>query len=175
MLCAEADSNDLTHHYSLITIHLFWDLEQRMAVEIARSDAPVRVSSLPKRRKQVRPIVLWLVPIVGLLLFFAVVPIFASFYLSFFDYEILQRLQFVGVNNYLYAFTTDPAFFKTLVNTFYFSLVSVPLGMALALLLAQLIHTRSHFKSFFRTAFFMSYIMPAAAIALVWSFIFQAS
>jgi multiple sugar transport system permease protein len=146
-----------------------------MAAEATRESAQTLNLTMRKKRRRFRPIILWLVPILGLLFVFSVLPIFVSFYLSFFDYEILQPLEFVGVANYVYAFNQDPAFLKTMGNTFYYSLVSVPLGMAIALLIAQFIHSRAYFKSFFRTAYFMSYIMPAAAIALVWSFIFQAS
>jgi len=146
-----------------------------MTLEITRENIRQVERVTSRKRKQFRPIILWLVPILGLLFAFSVIPIFASFYLSFFDYEFLQPLTFVGLKNYVYAFETDPTFVKTIGNTFYYGLVSVPLGMALALVIAQFIHSRTYFKSLFRTAFFMSYIMPAAAIALIWSFIFQAS
>jgi multiple sugar transport system permease protein len=116
-----------------------------------------------------------LAPILGLLCLFSIAPIFVSFYLSFFDYEVLHSLQFVGLKNYRYAFQRDDVFLKTIGNTLYYSLVSVPLGMAVALLLAQLIYSHRWFKAFFRTAFFMSYIVPAVAVALVWGFILQAS
>lgn len=146
-----------------------------MAASTEIAQGATALPAAKHRRARVRPFVFWLVPIIGLLLVFSVLPIFVSFLLSFFDYEIMQPKVFVGIENYVYAFDTDPAFVKTMWNTFYYSLVSVPLGMAVALALAYFIHVRSHFKPFFRTAFFMSYIMPAAAIALVWSFIFQSS
>jgi ABC-type sugar transport system permease subunit len=146
-----------------------------MAAEATRENVKTVGVTTRKERRRFRPIVLWLIPILGLLFVFSVLPIFASLYLSFFNYEILQPREFVGVGNYIYAFNRDPVFLKTIGNTFYYSIVSVPLGMAIALMLAQFIHSRAYLKSFFRTAYFMSYIMPAAAIALIWSFIFQAS
>jgi len=142
---------------------------------VTTDSARAIAATTPKKRKHFRPFVLWLVPILGLLFVFSILPIFASFCLGFFDYEVLQPLQFVGVNNFVYAFKTDPVFVKSLGNTFYYSLVSVPLGMALSLLIAQFIHSRAHLKSFFRTTYFISYIIPGAAVALVWSFIFQSS
>ncbi len=145
-----------------------------MAV-VTTDSARAIAATTPKKRKHFRPFVLWLVPILGLLFVFSILPIFASFCLGFFDYEVLQPLRFVGVDNFVYAFKTDPVFVKSLGNTFYYSLVSVPLGMALSLLIAQFIHSRAHLKSFFRTTYFISYIIPGAAVALVWSFIFQSS
>lgn len=146
-----------------------------MAATTDISQNVTAIAGSKRRRQRVRPFVFWLIPILALLLIFSVVPIFVSFYLSFFDYEPMQPLQFVGVDNYIYAFDTDPAFLKTVVNTFYYALVSVPLGMAIALGVAYFVNSRTHFKPFFRTAYFMSYILPGAAIALVWSFIFQSS
>mgnify|MGYP000053029883 CR=1 FL=1 len=128
-----------------------------------------------RSRRRFRPIVLWLVPILGLLLVFSVLPIFASFYLSFHDYEMLQPIKFVGLDNYVYALTKDTVFRKTVINTFYYAFVSVPLGMAASLLVAQLIHSRSHFKDLFRTAYFLPVVTPVIAVTIVWRFILQPS
>src|SRR4030042_1598745 len=86
-----------------------------------------------KKRQRFQPFVLWLVPILGLLILFSVFPILASFYLSFFDFQMLQPLKFVGLNNFIYAFTRDIVFHKTVINTIYFAVVSVPLGMSVSL------------------------------------------
>ena len=128
-----------------------------------------------RERKRFQPIVLWLVPILGLLFTFGVLPIFASLYLSLFHYEMLQPLRWAGLGNYVYAFTKDPVFRTALVNTFYWAFVSVPVGMALALLIAQFIHSRAHLKSFFRTAYFLPVITPVIATTVVWRFLLQPS
>lgn len=128
-----------------------------------------------KKRRRFHPIVLWLVPILGLLFVFSVLPIFGSFFLSFFQYEMLQPLKFVGLGNYIYAFTRDAVFLTTLGNTFYYALLSVGVGMALSLMVAQFIFTRSHLQSFFRSTFFLPVITPMVAIAIVWRFILQPS
>jgi len=116
-----------------------------------------------------------MVPIIGLLLAFSVLPIVASFYLSFFKYEMLQPLEFLGLGNYIYAFTRDPVFHETILNTFYYALVSVSLGMAVSLMVAQFIHNRPRFKSFFRTVYFLPVVTPAISTAIIWRFIFQPS
>jgi multiple sugar transport system permease protein len=104
-----------------------------------------------------------------------VFPIFGSFFLSFFDYEMLQPLKFVGLGNYSYAFTGDSVFRATLINTFYYALVSVVVGMTLSLMVAQFIHSRPRLKDFFRTAYFLPIVTPMVSIAIVWRFIFQPS
>ena len=126
-------------------------------------------------RSQTRPFVLWLVPILGFLLFFNVLPIVGSFFLSFFKYEMLQPLKFIGLDNYIYAFTRDPVFLRTVVNTIFYALLSVIAGMAISLLIAQLIFTRPRIQGVFRSAYFLPVITPMVSIAIVWRFILQPS
>ena len=128
-----------------------------------------------QKKKRFQPFVLWLVPILGLLILFSVFPILASFYLSFFDFQMLQPLKFVGLNNFIYAFTRDIVFHQTILNTIYFAAVSVPLGMAISLIIAQLIFGRKHLQSFWRTVYFLPVVTPVVAIAIVWRFIYQPS
>lgn len=78
-----------------------------MAVAATSNRAVAAGGAARKQRRRYRPFVLWLVPILGLLFIFSVLPIFASFYLSFFDYEMLQPLKWQGLGNYIYALTHD--------------------------------------------------------------------
>jgi multiple sugar transport system permease protein len=143
---------------------------------VVTSDRVRAIGVTPRRKRQrFHPIVLWLVPILGLLFVFGIFPIFGSFFLSFFDYEMLQPLKFVGLGNYSYAFTNDPVFRTTLVNTFYYALVSVIVGMAFSLMIAQFIHSRPRLKDFFRTAYFLPVVTPMVSIVIVWRFILQPS
>lgn len=122
-----------------------------------------------------RPFVLWLVPIFTLLFLFSIAPIFASFVLSFSDYRLNQPLHFTGLNNFIYAFTVDRVFLTTVVNTFFYSLLSVPIGMAISLLVAQFIYSRKHLQSYFRTLYFLPYVTPLIAITMVWRYFLQPS
>jgi len=125
--------------------------------------------------KRFNAFVLWLIPILGLLILFSVFPILASFYLSLFDFEMLQPLKFVGLNNFIYAITRDNVFHITVRNTLYFSLLSVPFGMACSLLVAQLIFGRKRPQSLWRTVYFLPVVTPIIAVAIVWRFIYQPS
>ncbi|MGQ9684621.1 MAG: carbohydrate ABC transporter permease [Anaerolineae bacterium] len=142
-----------------------------MALALPGKRSRLRRSSGQQRSKRFRPLVLWLIPILGLLAVFNVYPIFASLYLSLFDYEMLQPLKWQGLGNYVYAFTKDPVFITCLINTFYFAFVSVPLGMAVSLLVAQFIYSRRRFKSAFRTIYFLPVVTPMIGITFVWRFI----
>ena len=127
------------------------------------------------KKKSINPFVLWLVPIIGLMLVFTVIPIFASFFLSFTDYELNQPLHFVGIQNFIYAFSQDQVFLTTIANTIYYAFVSVPVSMAISLVVAQFIFNRKHMQSFFRTMYFLPYITPMIAVVVVWKFLLQPS
>lgn len=132
-------------------------------------------SKTTQERVYFRPFVLWLVPVFALILIFSIAPIFASFFLSFTDYRLNQPLHFTGISNFIYAFQKDGVFLTTLVNTFYYALLSVPLGMAISLLVAQFIYTRKYMQSFFRTIYFLPYVTPLIAITMVWRYFLQPS
>ena len=126
-------------------------------------------------RERFNPFVLWLVPIMGLILLFSVFPIIASLFLSLTNYRLNQPISFIGIENFVFAFTRDQVFIRTIINTFYYALVSVPLGMLISLMIAQFIFNRSHLQSFFRTMYFLPYITPMIAVVVVWKFLLQPS
>jgi multiple sugar transport system permease protein len=128
-----------------------------------------------KKRQRFNPFVLWLVPIIGLILIFSIIPILASFFLAFTDYRLNQAIRFVGFDNFVYAFVRDEVFKRTIVNTIYYAFISVPFAMAISLVVAQFIFNRNHFQSFFRTAYFLPYITPLIAVVVVWKFLLQPS
>lgn len=137
--------------------------------------AEVDERKLQSRTTQFRPFVLWLAPILGLLFIFSILPIFASIFLGFTDYRLNQPIHFNGIQNFIYAFTNDIVFKRTLVNTFYYAFVSVPVGMAVSLVIAQFIFNRRHLQSFFRTLYFLPYVTPMIAVVVVWRFLLQPS
>src|SRR5690242_6101851 len=71
---------------------------------------------------------------VGFLLFF-VLPIIASFVLSFVSWDLVQRPQWIGLSNYA-TLIHDSEFWIAVGNTIYYTCVSVPLSIVLSLLLA---------------------------------------
>ena len=78
--------------------------------------------------------------IVGFLVF-TLYPLVMSIYYSFTSYNVVQPAVWVGLNNYRVLFFEDPLFWKSLYNTLYFTVFSVPLclgaGLGIAMLLNQ--------------------------------------
>ncbi|MDO4269241.1 MAG: ABC transporter permease, partial [Eubacteriales bacterium] len=78
-------------------------------------------------------------PFVFGFLVFTLIPIVASFALSFTDYDILSAPKFVGLANYSKMFTSDAKFVKALKVTFFYAAVSVPLRLVMALAVALIL------------------------------------
>ena len=129
----------------------------------------VRPSAM--RRSEMWAALLFISPwVIGFLIFTAG-PMLASLYLSFTNYNVLQPARWVGWANYTQIVRYDDMFRKALVNTFFYTLLYVPLHIAVALGLALLLNTRVRGIPLWRTAFYLPSITPIVAVALLWRFI----
>jgi multiple sugar transport system permease protein len=110
--------------------------------------------------------------IIGFILF-TVIPMAASLYLSFTNWNVLQAPQWIGVDNYVRMFTNDPDFYQSLKVTILFTITSVPLQIIIALFLAMLLNEATRAVGFFRTAFYIPSIVASVASAVLWTWIFN--
>ena len=107
--------------------------------------------------------------IVGFLVF-TVYPVVVSFYYSFCDYSVFEKPVWTGLDNYMELFT-DGVFWQSLWNTFYYSLLALPLGIIVAFLISLLLNTKSRGMTFFRTFFYIPTLVPLVALAILWMWI----
>jgi multiple sugar transport system permease protein len=114
----------------------------------------------------------FLVPtLLGLALFW-LGPVIASVFVSFTDWGSAQRVSWLGLDNYRSLFTS-PLFWKVFENTWYYTVVSVPFGMLLALGLALLANQDLPGVRIFRAVYFLPSVISMTAVALMWSFLFN--
>jgi multiple sugar transport system permease protein len=99
-------------------------------------------------------------------------PFAYSFYLSLTDYNGLQSPNFLGFDNYHRMFTDDRNFWPTLRFTLFYSLFNVPLGLVGALLTATLLNQNVRGLGAWRTIYYLPAVLPAAATALLWRWMF---
>jgi multiple sugar transport system permease protein len=102
-------------------------------------------------------------------------PYVASFYLSLTDYNVLQAPKFAGLANYRYMFSEDPNFWASLRFTLLYSVINVPLGLGGALVTATLLNQKIRGQGFWRTLYYLPAVLPAAATALLWRWMFAQS
>ena len=100
------------------------------------------------------------------------VPVIASFFLSFTSYNILSAPQWVGWENYRQIFFHDPRFWKALKNTGLYVIAVVPLGISISLLLAVAIDQKIRFKNFYKAIFFMPVVTSVVAVSVIWKWLF---
>jgi multiple sugar transport system permease protein len=112
--------------------------------------------------------------ILGLLIW-TLFPFVTSLLLSFTNYNFFQPPEFVGVANYVEMFTEDRGFWPSVNLTLQYALWSVPLGLLGALGIALLLNRKIHFIGGWRTLYYLPAVLPAAATALLWSWMFSPS
>ncbi|MDA8218447.1 MAG: sugar ABC transporter permease [Dehalococcoidales bacterium] len=105
--------------------------------------------------------------VIGLLAFSAG-PILAALYYSFTDYPAMGSPTWTGLTNYQKLFTDDPLFWKSLYNTGFYVLFSVPLHQLAAFFLALMLVGGKRGTNFFRTAFYLPVMIPFVAMAVMW-------
>lgn len=106
------------------------------------------------------------------MLIFIIIPIFFSFGLSFAKWDLLNPIQFVGLDNYKEIFT-EPLFGKILLNTVVFALATSVFGVIIPLILAAIMNNKIRGTDFFKTAYFLPFITPMIVIGIVWEWIFD--
>jgi len=91
-----------------------------------------------------------------------------SLFLSFFDSDMLTKMNFIGLDNYRYLFENEPLFGQTLKVTAVYSFVSVPVATILSLAIAVLLNQNIKFQGIFRTMYYLPAVVSGVAVALVW-------
>ncbi len=108
---------------------------------------------------------------IGMILF-TVFPIIASIAYSFMDYNILQPPQWVGLSNYSALFH-DELFWRSLFNTLYYVILSVPLGLIIGLAIALMLNADIKGIAVYRTLYYIPSIVPIVAGSILWSWMFN--
>ncbi|MGH2561157.1 MAG: carbohydrate ABC transporter permease [Thermomicrobiales bacterium] len=147
------------------------DAYNQMAQPRSRSGAAGRVG-LRRRfmsRSNERIGYLFILPSFIHLVVFLVIPIGFSLYLSFHDWNgpNFQDAPFIGLDHYRFL-RGDTRFWNAMENTAYYTLLSVPLGMAISLLVAVVMNQKLRAVNLFRTLFFMPVISSWVAVSIIW-------
>ena len=109
----------------------------------------------------------WIIGFLG----FTLTPIASSFYYSLTRFDLLRDPVFLGPDNYITLLTDDEDFRLVIYNTFWWVLISAPLGVVSAFLMALLLNAKIMGRSFFRAVFFFPAIVPIVVTAFVWQFL----
>jgi multiple sugar transport system permease protein len=113
----------------------------------------------------------WLLSFVVLTIY----PMFKSFALSFTDATISTAGKFIGIGNYIHAFTVDTQYWVSFENTLIYVVIFVPSSLILSFFIAWLLSQKIKGLGFFRTVFYLPYITSGVAVTVLWGWIFNGS
>lgn len=99
-------------------------------------------------------------------------PFIDTLKLSFTKTKPFGFYEFNGLTNYITMFT-NADFWRANLNTIYFCLLTVPLGIFLALVVAVMLNTKIKGRTAFRAIFFLPMVVAPAAVAMVWKWMFN--
>lgn len=116
--------------------------------------------------------VLFVLPALLGTIVFIIIPIICSFGLSFTKWDLLNPIQYVGLENYKVVLT-EPVFVKIIINTFVYAIATSIFGVIIPLILACIINTKIKGADFFKTAYFLPFVTPMIVIGIIWEWIFD--
>jgi len=115
---------------------------------------------------------LFTVPFMILFLGLFIAPLVYALYLSLFRQQLVGGNTFVGLNNYIDAFS-DKAFGRGIGRVALFMVIQMPIMLILALVFALILDSgRVWFPKLFRVGFFVPYAIPTVIAALMWGFLY---
>ena len=100
-------------------------------------------------------------------------PFFNSISLSLQKMQGLTPAKFIGIKNYQ-TLLADKLVMQATWNTLYFMLLTVPVGVFLALVMATLLNNKIGGRDLYRGIYFLPLVVAPAAIAMVWRWMFNA-
>ncbi|MBP5305455.1 MAG: sugar ABC transporter permease [Lachnospiraceae bacterium] len=117
----------------------------------------------------------WLMMLPYLIFFFVftVLPVVLSVFLSFTDYDMVQKPIFIGLENYFQVFLNDEFFVVALKNTLIFSVILGPASYVICFLIAWMINDLKPLARSLVTALFYIPTIVGAAGWGVWRLIFS--
>lgn len=96
------------------------------------------------------------------------IPFLLGIYLSFTEFTTVTNSQWVGVSNYIHAFTDNRNFLNATIFTVKFAIVSVVVINVLAFALALLLTRKIRGTNVFRTVFFMPNLIGGIILGYIW-------
>jgi multiple sugar transport system permease protein len=130
----------------------------------------------PARKKLKVPylfIFLCMSPWIFGIIIFTAYPMIASFYQAFTKFNLIDKPEWVGLDNFHRMFFEDSDFWLALKNTIWISAISIPLRIVFALFTAWVLTKPKRGSSIYRTIFFLPSMVPTVAASMAFTYIFN--
>lgn len=148
------------------------------ATRKASGSPPDPDHAVKKRRRsptRVNPaLYLFPLPAVAVIAFFLVMPTLQAFQYALTDWNgFSAAFNYVGMDNFIRAFTKDSLFTNALTNNLKFVLLVVIAQTLFSLILALLLTKNSRGSVLLRALFFFPTILSSVSVAFIWKFIYD--
>jgi multiple sugar transport system permease protein len=130
----------------------------------------------PARKKLKVPylfIFLCMSPWIFGIIIFTAYPMIASFYQAFTKFNLIDKPEWVGLENFHRMFFEDSDFWLALRNTVWISAISIPLRIIFAMFTAWVLTKPKRGSSIYRTIFFLPSMVPTVAASMAFTYIFN--
>ncbi len=139
---------------------------QTQALATSRRRSPWRLT------RQERAAILFVLPLMVPMTIYWIIPSLSSLYYSLTNYSVVMETKWVGLANFV-KMANDPLFWRSLLNSAYFTVGSIPLNMIAGLLLALAVNAGIRFRNFFRVVYYLPLVTSTIALSMVWLWLFD--
>jgi multiple sugar transport system permease protein len=115
---------------------------------------------------------LFIAPAMLIFFVFTLLPVAYALYLSFTNYDVFTRLDWIGAANYQDVFD-DEFFWRALFNTTTYTAWTIPLSMGTGLGLALLLNQKLRGLGVYRTIYYVPVVTSMVAVAMIWIQLFD--
>lgn len=119
-------------------------------------------------------LVAWLIIAPCLIAFYLVMwrPIFFGIRNSFYSLKGYERVEFVGLQNYI-TVISNTIFPKLIKNTLLYVFYSLVIGFLPPFIFAIILNEMLHLKEYFKFSMYLPVIVPSVAVYMIWYFFYQ--
>lgn len=116
----------------------------------------------------------FLIPIVVLLVVFMFYPIVKSAVMSFTNWSgLTDDWKWVGFNNYIRIFTDMPEYWRAMKVNVIYAIIATAVQLTLGFIMAvMVINMKPRWQNFYKVALYLPVIIPAAAVSVMWRYIY---
>lgn len=101
------------------------------------------------------------------------IPIVQTLYSSFFRWDGITEMKFIGLDNYVNALTKDEIFWPSVLNTFLMVALSLVVQLPLSFFFAYILNTKVKGATKFRKIYFIPCVLSTTIISLMWTKIYE--
>ncbi|APB30662.1 carbohydrate ABC transporter permease [Vagococcus teuberi] len=138
---------------------------------LTREEKVVELNKV-KKKKKLSPGYFFVAPWFISYFLFSLVPMLLSIYMSFTNWPVIGKPQFIGLQNFKDIFQ-DEAFFNSLIVTVKYAIVAVPLGMAASFTVALIMSSKTKGLNLYRTIYYLPAVVSGVAVGIIWRWIFD--